>query len=136
MICIDCKSKQAAKGRKICLNCKNIRYRNKYPIKAAYYSLKGHAKSRGKVFELTYEQFKHFCVETDYINKKGRTKNGYHVDRIDESKGYTIDNMQLLTNSENIRKYIEYVHTDEDRKKIFKTRTVKNKPYEQDDCPF
>lgn len=131
-----CGHTEAAKGRRICLNCKNIRYKNKHPIKAAYYNLKHHAKSRGKEFDLTIEQFEEFCIKTEYINKKGRDKNGYHVDRIDESRGYTIDNIQTLTNSQNIRKYIEYSGSCSNGK-IFKTKTIKEQSNDFDeDCPF
>lgn len=93
-------------------------------MKIAYYSLKYHAIERKKEFSLTFEQFEQFCIKTNYLNKKGIKKNSYHIDRIDESKGYHIDNIQLLTNSDNIRKYIKFVRINEDNKKMFTTEMI------------
>ena len=49
-----------------------------------------------------------FCMRTEYMIGKGRTKDSYHIDRVDESKGYTITNITLLTNSQNIKKSLSY----------------------------
>lgn len=62
-----------------------------------------------KEFKLTFEEFKKFAIETNYIQGKGKNKTSYHIDRIDETKGYTIDNIQVLTNSENVKKYNSYL---------------------------
>jgi hypothetical protein len=69
-ICIDCGYNKALKYRKICSACKSKRYRIANPVKSAYDTLKGHAKARNKEFTLTLEEFKDFCMKTDYINKK------------------------------------------------------------------
>lgn len=79
-----------------------------HPYKRAYSHLKSNAKRRGKPFDLTLEQFKHFAKKYDYLDKKGRRHSCYHIDRKDERLGYTIDNIQVLTNSENVRKYARY----------------------------
>lgn len=80
----------------------------------AYSTLKQNAKRRSKHFELTFEQFKAFAIATDYYKRKGRKATCYHIDRIDETRGYTIDNIQVLTNRENAKKYAlfkaEYNH--------------------------
>lgn len=68
---------------------------------AAYYTLKSNAKRRGKEFDLTPEQFEQFCRKTLYIGYKGRTGTALSIDRIDSSKGYTMDNIVVLTNREN-----------------------------------
>ena len=109
-------------------------WRKKNPVKYAYQSLKNNAKRRGKVFELTLEQFKEFAIKTRYMAKRGIYKNSYHIDRIDEAKGYTIDNIQVLTNSENIKKSMLFRGKDENNKPIIKTGTTKKRNF--DDVPF
>lgn len=98
-------AKKTAKGAKHCSACRMRKYREQNPVKAAYDHLKYNAARRGHEFMLTIEQFKAFCVETNYIMGKGRTKESYSIDRIDNDKGYTIDNIRVLTVSENSKKY-------------------------------
>jgi hypothetical protein len=81
------------------------KWRKENPKKYAYLTLKDNAKRRGKDFSITYEEFLIFCYRYKYIGKKGRTKTGYGVDRFDETKGYTLDNMRLKLNGNNVRKY-------------------------------
>jgi len=59
--------------------------------------LKSNAKRRGKFFDLTLEQFKTFCIDTGYMAGKGKKATSLSIDRIDVEKGYTIDNLQILT---------------------------------------
>ena len=113
----------AYKG-KFCNKCKTDRYRKRNPIKASFYILKENAKRRGKPFDLTFDQFKEFVIKTEYIKKKGIFSESYHIDRIDESLGYTIDNIQLLTNSQNVRKYLKYSYDEHVRKMMFTTEVV------------
>ena len=126
----------SAKNRNECNTCKNRKYAKKNPLKYSYNSLKSNSKRRGKSFNLTFEQFKKFCIETEYLNKKGIYKNSYHIDRIDESKGYSIDNIQLLTNTKNVKKYVEWCYKDIDNKDVFITKTIKNKEVKIQNCPF
>lgn len=81
-ICIDCKIKQAAKHRRICITCKNKRWRLKHPYEYAYNTLKNHAKARNKEFTLTFEEFKNFAIKYNYIELKGIQKFSLHIDRI------------------------------------------------------
>lgn len=62
------------------------------------------AKRRRKEFTLTYKQFEEFCKRTGYNINKGRNAECLSIDRIDDKKGYTIDNIQAITISENITK--------------------------------
>jgi hypothetical protein len=134
--CIDCNTAPPAKGRKICNNCKNHRYEAKYPIKVAYYRLKGHAKARGKLFTITLEYFTAFCIKVEYIAKRGRSSTCYHVDRKDETLGYIEDNLQLLTNAENTRKYKRWKQLNERGESEFEVVTVKPLQLDQHDTPF
>lgn len=112
----------------------NIEWIKKNPIRAAYLDLKNNAKRRGKDFKLTFEQFKQFCIKTKYIDVKGRGKESYHIDRIDENKGYTIDNIQILTNSQNVKKYFDHYYDEYARKYVFKYATVRN--VNENETPF
>jgi hypothetical protein len=80
------------------------KWRAQNPLTAAFKTLRNNAKRRGKVFELTLEQFTSFCMETTYLDGKGRERQCLHIDRIDPAKGYTFDNIRTLTCSENTAK--------------------------------
>ena len=121
------------KHRNLCYKCKSRLYRKNNPIKAAYYSLKGHAKAKNKEFSLTFDEFKQFANKVKLFDGYGITKNSYHIDRIDEEEGYHIWNIQKLTNTENVKKYKEY---DRETKKA-KVYTVKEKETDKDnEVPF
>lgn len=77
------------------------RWRANNPIKAAFVQLRDNAKRRRKEFTLTLEEFTSFCMATTYLDGKGRERQCLTIDRIDPSKGYTFDNIQPLTCSEN-----------------------------------
>lgn len=87
--------------------CPKCRWRiwvEKNPLKAAFKTLRNHAKERAKDFSLTFEQFKAFAIKTDYLKRKGKTSLSLQIDRVDNSKGYHIWNMQAITLRENTRK--------------------------------
>lgn len=103
------------------------------PLRYAYQSLKDNAKRRGKPFDLTFEQFKSFCSKTSYIQNRGRLAGSFHIDRKNEDEGYTLDNIQVLTNSENVRKYVAFKYRDKDGPH-FETVTVR--PVNESNYPF
>lgn len=117
MTCVDCGEREALKGRKICTKCKTIRQKKSNPYKYAYRNFLSNIKRRGKDWEkkygekspkyectITFEEFKQFAVSCQLLSKRGRSKESYHIDRIDETLGYHIWNIQPLTNEENVRK--------------------------------
>ena len=126
-----CKTKfcrnEAVKGN-YCNTCKIRKYRKKNPIKASFYALKANAKRRGKIFLLTFDQFEKFAIDTDYYKKKGIKQKSYHIDRIDETGPYSIDNIQVLTNQKNVKKFLRYRYDEAERKMIFSldTNIIKN----------
>lgn len=128
-----CTNKKKPKSR-FCFKCLSRKYRKKNPIRSAFYNLKSNAKRRGKVFTITFEEFEKFATETNYIFGKGRSKNSFHIDRIDESKGYSIENIQVLTNTENVKKYLKY-HKDQNGVP-FGYNFKKPPVADQNDCPF
>lgn len=111
-------------------------YRKRNPLKYAYLTLKHNAKRRGHAFELTFEDFKAFCYVTDYIGKKGITKTSYSIDRIDNTKGYILSNIRVVTVSDNSKKGTKVLHYDWQHKVA---TVIKEEPIfteEDEDLPF
>lgn len=104
-VCQTWGCKNNPQGRKFCSTCRKTQSRLKDPVKYAYNNVKHRAKQRGKEFTLTIEQFTEFCHKSQYIAGKGRKIGGLNIDRIDNNKGYTIDNIQVMEKTENIKKY-------------------------------
>lgn len=75
------------------------------PLRYWYDILRQNARRRRKPFELTIEQFRDFCEQTGYLEKKGRNSGAYSIDRIDNELGYTIENIQIMEFGSNSRKY-------------------------------
>lgn len=105
----QCKTKRCAnntpkRGGKFCYTCRNKKYKKKNPMRYCYQTLKDNAKRRGKLFDLTFDQFKSFAIENKLLMGKGRTATSYTVDRIKNHLGYTANNLQVLTLSENASK--------------------------------
>lgn len=109
-----CKTKHCRNTTKgsFCTTCHVRNHRKKDPIRYAYQTLKDNSKRRGKEFTLTLEEFKTFCVHTDYITGKGKSKESYSIDRVDNTKGYTIDNIRVITLSENSKKKTKILEYD------------------------
>lgn len=63
--------------------------------------LRRSAKTRHIPFTLTLEQFRKFCSETGYIEKRGQHPESLTIDRIDPNEGYHIWNIRVLTHAEN-----------------------------------
>lgn len=99
---------KASKRSLICSKHLQRRYRKKYPIKYAYDTLKTNAKRRKIEFIISFEYFKEFCIKTELLVGRGRTKTSYSLDRIDETKGYVEGNLQKLKVGENIKKSLVY----------------------------
>jgi hypothetical protein len=118
MFCISEAKKKA--GRYCCAyNCTNepikrkgglchkhyARKRREFdPVGTRFNQFKGNARRRNKPFEITISQFRKFCSDTGYLISKGKRGQNATIDRIDNSKGYTIDNIQLLTLRQNASK--------------------------------
>lgn len=95
---------EAVKGRRFCHTCTKRKYRQKYPLKYWYDTLKMNAKRRGKVFDLTLDQFENFCIKTGYNEKKGKTADSLSIDRRDAEKGYTKSNIRAISLSDNSKR--------------------------------
>jgi len=117
-----CISEHKKKEGKYCcaFNCKNTpvskkgglchaHYRRKRkvidPVYDRYNSFKTSAKQRGKEFNISLKEFRAFCQETGYVINKGYRGKVASVDRVINSLGYSIDNIQMLSIRANINKY-------------------------------
>lgn len=124
---------------KICSTCSTRLWRSKNVERSSYLNLRANSKRRGIKFELTYEQFLEFGYKHKYFIGKGKTKESYSIDRIDNELGYIIDNIQILTISENSRKN-KHLSYDYKTKwaKVFQDFTIsKPSPLEiENDNPF
>ena len=107
-----CKTKHCRNkvtSRNYCGSCRNRKSRLKDPVKYAYTTLKNNAKRRNKCFTITLDQFRAWCHKVNFIGlKRGRDKDSFSVDRRIEAEGYTPDNIQPLTLSSNVKKYLHY----------------------------
>lgn len=92
------------KGRKTCDRCRGREWAEKNPLKYAFRNLRGNAKRRKIPFFLTLAEFEKFAVETEYCARRGRTAVSYTIDRQREHEGYHIGNIQILSNSDNVKK--------------------------------
>jgi cobalamin biosynthesis protein CobT len=127
-ICIVKGCKRVAIG-KFCNSCRVKDWRFKHPVEYAYSNLKNRAKQRGIPFEISLQDFKSFCHKTQYIAGKGRTANSLSVDRIDQSKGYVKGNLQALTLSENVKKYVSYCYITKTAKAVTTERNQDNENF-------
>lgn len=126
---------------KICETCVSRNKRQKNPIRYAYETLRSNVyRRKGKAwFYLTFEEFKQYAVETEYIGKKGITKVGYHIDRMDDTMGYFIGNIQPLTNVLNLGKRykkLNYEWDEEEGKMRAYVSTVKEEHIDPKDLIF
>lgn len=102
-----CRNAVKPRGKK-CATCYSRIWREKNPTKAFYISQKAHAKARKIPFNITFEEFEKWAIKYKLIGHTGKTKYAYQVDRIneDDPRGYHIDNIQKLTQEENVAKQV------------------------------
>lgn len=96
---------------KHCGTCRTRIWRLNNPEKYAYNNQKHRADERRIPWDITFEEWLKFAIETEYMAKKGITKNSLQVDRINDDPakgyyGYRIDNVQVLELEHNIKKYV------------------------------
>lgn len=63
--------------------------------------LRHSARKRNLPFTLTLAEFKVFCQQSGYLERRGNQAGDLTIDRIDWNYGYSIDNIQVLTHEEN-----------------------------------
>ena len=82
----------------ICSKCSMRIWRKANPIRDRYAIVKARAVKRDRVFDISYEDFLAICTAAEFNPKL------HAIDRIDHTLGYTKDNIQILTQTENIIK--------------------------------
>jgi hypothetical protein len=102
---MNCRNSAAPKY-KLCHKCRKRKQRANDPMKAAFSSLRDSAKERKIPFNLSLSEFAEFAVRCRLLQGRGRQKDSWHVDRIDEDdpRGYHKDNINKASNSENASK--------------------------------
>jgi len=87
-----------------CNRCKARRFKEAHPLKYAFNKLRGRARERGHQFSLSLSQFMDLAHKSGWATGRGKTADSLSFDRIDETQGYHVDNLQVLTLSENSAK--------------------------------
>jgi hypothetical protein len=75
--------------------------KERHPETYVLNAIRQRAKARGLPFDITLVQFREFCKQTGYIERRGREADSATIDRIDHDKGYHIWNIQIKTFLEN-----------------------------------
>lgn len=95
--------------RRYCCTCLRRKAKTLNPVGYHFDALKQNAKRRGKEFTITLDQYREFATTHGLFDATGRKRTNRTIDRIDPDRGYHIDNIQVLTISENSRKkYVDY----------------------------
>lgn len=92
---------------RFCSKCRSRKWRANNPIRYAFSAIKGSAKKRNISFDIKFEEFKDWCEKTGYASNKGIARLTDHCDRIDDDLGYEINNIQILSQGDNVRKQRE-----------------------------
>lgn len=88
---------EARKGKKICYKCASKKYKERHPENYFFNALRNNARRRGKEFIISLNEFREFCERTAYMELKGKTADSLSIDRINNEKGYSIDNIQAIS---------------------------------------
>jgi hypothetical protein len=94
-----------------CSACCRREWAEKNPEKYLYANLRGNARRRGKVFDISFEAFTAFLTRENYLRRKrGRTKTSVSVDRDRNELGYIEGNLRAITIQANSvkRNYVDY----------------------------
>ena len=97
----------AAKNRKISNTCKSKLYREQNPLRCIYLFKKGDAKKRGLEFTLTFSHFYKIAIATNLLEHRGRAGDSLTLERSNNELGYTDNNFEIISKSENTKRYWE-----------------------------
>lgn len=100
-----CTNKPAPRQAGLCYKHYQRKRRLLDPIAFRYNQWRQKCKQRKKPNNVSLQQFRDFCKETGYLIVKGKRGKNATIDRPNNLQGYTLENMDLLTNMQNIRKY-------------------------------
>lgn len=101
----DARPRKGGKFGKMCYKHETRRRKEVDPVAYTYYKRQQTAKKRGISFDITLVEFRQFCDETNYIQLMGNRAGDATIDRIRNSEGYHLGNIQVLTRSHNSKKW-------------------------------
>jgi cytochrome c oxidase assembly protein Cox11 len=87
-----------------CAKHRSAAFKEKFPLKYYFNILKQTAKRRGLAFTLVYLDYECLCKKTGYDVNRGKTKDSLSIDRVNNKRGYHLDNVQIITLSANSSK--------------------------------
>lgn len=125
-MCKRCKGKTP-----LCSTCRARKTREADPVRYSYNNRKANAKRRGKPFTITLDYYREFCVKVNLFGlKRGRHGDSYTVDCIINDLGYVEGNLQIMTNTDNVKKYFTY---DWQSKVVYEVKGIETV---KEDLPF
>lgn len=98
-----CRAK-ARPGTRMCSKHIMQLWRKRNPTRAAFNTLRDHARQRRIEFRLSFEEFVEIIRESGYAQNRGREAGSLQIDRIDGSLPYSRSNCRVMDSSENIAK--------------------------------
>lgn len=132
--------RRSRKGRSLCSVHDLRKWRAQHPERAVYKALRDHARSRGIVFEITFEEFMEVAKDFPFHCEKPKERKDYlSIDRIDPRKGYVLGNIQALTVSENVSRENRFRHSPEGkywRARAEEDAYQENNDNDDDEVPF
>jgi hypothetical protein len=84
-----------------CWKCRARMLKERRPWTYVLNMLRHSARKRNLPFTLTIKEFKEWCLQTGYLERRGNKPTDLTIDRIDWNDGYHIHNIQVLTHEEN-----------------------------------
>lgn len=108
---IACRNKPCKRKRGLCHKHYSIYRRIVDPVYNRYENFKKNAAKRpwnggiGIPFSITLQEFREFCQRTGYIIQKGKRGRNCTIDRVINTEGYHIWNIEIRSNEANVRKY-------------------------------
>lgn len=70
-------------------------------LKTAFASQKNHARQRGIIFLLTFEEWLNIWITSKKLNQRGRKKGQYCMARYGDVGPYSIDNVEIIVSQLN-----------------------------------
>jgi hypothetical protein len=75
--------------------------KERHPETYTLNAIRQRAKKRGIPCTITLEEWKDFCKRTGYLKLRGQEPHSFTIDRIDDTHGYHINNIRILSHAEN-----------------------------------
>lgn len=84
-----------------CWKCRARMLKERRPETYVLNAIRGRARQRKIPFTITLAQFREWCRETGYLERRGKTPESATIDRKNHDEGYHIWNIQILSHAEN-----------------------------------